>query len=69
MSPSVGRIVHFRAYASAEPQAAIITRVWGPDCVNLTVLPDCAPPFSASSVNHVEKGYGGQTWEWPERVS
>lgn len=37
------------------PMAAIVTRVWSHNCVNLTVFPDMAPPFCVSSV-HADNG-------------
>ena len=42
---------------------AIVTRVWGKGprpTVNLTVIPDCAEPFYASSVQHWRERPG-----WP----
>lgn len=61
MIPTQSRAVHVMPWASngTVVQAAIITRVHampdadtaaGPVMVNLTVLPDCAPPTCCSSV-------------------
>jgi len=71
--PSIGHIVIFESaevFNGATKHPAIITRVWGPECVNLQVFPDCAPPFVKTSVmldsEANANGYG--TWRWPERL-
>ena len=60
MLPYVGQTVLTEGIHSngATVHPAIITRVWspgqallaGPVCVNVQVLPDCAPPSSRSSI-------------------
>ena len=46
MKPTVGRIVHYRAYNNNtkdnQPFAAIIVKVWSDTCVNLQVFDDGA---------------------------
>ena len=31
-------------------QPAIVNRVWGDDCVNVMVLPDCGEPYCLTSI-------------------
>lgn len=51
MIPSIGRTVIVRNHGFAGVDApAVVTRVWSPTCVNLQVLPDCAPPVCKTSV-------------------
>ena len=74
MKPSVGRIVHFHTTnkdrqsngVGVGPYPAIITRVWSDSCVNVKVLPDCAPPFDSTSVC-LEESAGSAWWSWPPR--
>lgn len=79
MTPTVGRIVHFypneadytarsNGVKPGEPLAAIITRVWNEDGVNLTIFPDAAAPLSRTSV--VRRGVAHEnssSWDWPPR--
>lgn len=67
MTPTIGRVVIFSGEMSngALEHPAIITRVWGPECVNLTVFLDNAAPRSWTSVM---LGTSGIHWRWPERV-
>lgn len=87
MAPSIGRIVLVQTaetYNGANVHPAIINRVWGDNdpaaargafvCVNMTVFPDCASPFSMTSVQLFEteeeaRGSGGRhvAW-WPARA-
>jgi hypothetical protein len=43
---------------------AIITRVWGPDMVNLTVFPDCGSVTDRTSVPRAF--HGGNSWGFVE---
>lgn len=87
MKPSLGRIVIVRTaqeYNGAREHPAVITRVFsdrdtmgevgGFNRVNLTVMPDCHSPFSATSVPlfETEKESHGASetivaW-WPPKV-
>lgn len=50
-TPSIGRTVIVRNHGLGIGDApAIVTRVWGPKCVNLQVLPDGNSPACKSSV-------------------
>lgn len=87
MKPSIGRIVIVRTakqYNGSHEHPAIINRVWGENdpadakgsfvCVNVTVLPDCAPPFSLTSIALYEtkaeapEGVHQEACWWPGRV-
>lgn len=56
ITPTVGRIVLFRSQRhldmgnGALEVPAIVTRVWGPNCVNLQVFRDAEPPAPVTSV-------------------
>jgi hypothetical protein len=54
MKPSIGRIVHVLIEPAinngTDVAAAVITRVWSDDMVNVTVLPDCGQPLYKSSI-------------------
>jgi hypothetical protein len=69
-APTVGRIVHFYDDTSVEPQAAIITKVWSDDCVNLVVFGDGSmnnvPARTVTSVTTSEGS--SQRWAWPPRA-
>jgi hypothetical protein len=61
IKPTVGRIVWFYPSRNEndikpEPQAAIVTRVWGDNCVNLTVFSPGGTPLAESSVRLVQDG-------------
>lgn len=73
--PSIGRIVHFYPNTGADvsmdeaarrqtAQAAIITRVFSDECVNLAVFGDMGTLIQTS----VLQGVGGYRWDWPPRV-
>lgn len=66
IQPSIGRIVHY-VDIKGVTQAAMITRVWTRDCVNLRVFADAADSYFATSVvyNDEKSQY---SWAWPERV-
>lgn len=50
-TPSLGRTVIVRNHGLGTGDApAVITRIWGPKCVNLQVLPDCNAPTCKTSV-------------------
>lgn len=72
-TPSVGRIVIVRDPSNGGGEAgtapAIINRVWSPTCVNVTVFPDCAPPYSKTSLTLAEPGTLKEgEWQWPTRT-
>lgn len=72
--PSIGRIVHFypgtgdlqmdEAGRRQTAQAAIITRVFSDECVNLNVFTDMGVVIQTS----VLRGVDGYRWDWPARV-
>lgn len=70
MKPSIGRIVHFQLNEGQreklnnyQPTApAIITAVWGDECVNLKVLLDGETNLWVTSAM---KGTGENQWDWP----
>lgn len=69
--PSPGRIVLVTDADSngVSEHPAIVTRVWSPECVNLTVFPDYAPPYYMTSVQVSTDGSSQpQRWRWPPRV-
>ena len=87
MKPSIGRIVHFvqkKPQSSVAPLVhlpAIITAVWGPDCVNLQVFCDggnseeqnngTSQPANVKWITSVNQDPSGETprsWHWPEQV-
>lgn len=73
MEPTVGRIVHYHSVASedAECQAAIVTKVWGPNTVNLEVFGQthgAGEQRFRTSVTRVDTGEIGMGWHWPERI-
>lgn len=51
--PTVGRIVHYHVDESKkeQPYPAVITHVWGDECVNLAVLDDGSFPLSNTDKN------------------
>jgi hypothetical protein len=57
MAIKIGDVVLVRevksGYITNEP--AIVTRVWGEDCINVQVLPDCATPYTKTSVQRFQK--------------
>jgi hypothetical protein len=88
MKPSIGRVVIVRTsqtYNGSNEHPAIVNRVWGTNdpaeakgahvCINVSVLPDCAVPFCATSISLFEtkaeaeaSGNSGQVAWWPERT-
>lgn len=87
MKPSIGRIVIVRTpneHNGTREHPAIVNRVWGDGdpaaargahvCVNVTVLPDCSPPHSLTSVamystrEEAEASGSNLVCWWPERV-
>lgn len=89
MKPTVSRIVIALNHGLCSGDApAIVTRVWGdidpaegqPACVNLQVLPDCAPPACKTSVPMFNDRLAAERWLanlvgrtpiccfWPDRV-
>lgn len=71
--PTVGRIVHYWLPADSAGSrlncvAAVITRVWNSECVNLKVIPDSNGP-GAWLTSIVRSGTPMRgCWSWPERV-
>lgn len=70
--PSVGRVVHFYKTESDaganQMQAAVITKVWSDECVNLYIMPaDGGSGYGQTSVMFSEtpRVY---SWCWPPRV-
>jgi hypothetical protein len=64
-----------RGSSEARVHAAIITRVYTPECVNLHVFFDAADNFVRTSVSHepelaegVENTSGNSHWLWPDEV-
>ena len=73
MKPSIGRIVIFHCDENQKKSInnfqndapAIITAVWGEECVNLKILLDGTENLWFTSVT---LGTGERQWSWPERV-
>lgn len=69
MKPSIGRTVHF--VSEGVHYAAVIVKVWGPDCVNLFVMPNGSSPILEAkvitSVLQDESAERDYSWHWPER--
>lgn len=72
--PTVGRIVHyFPADGSAldsEPFAAIVTRVWSDECVNLFICDDGSGRITRNIETSLERSDAPKAgcWMWPPRV-
>lgn len=67
-TPTVGRIVHFYAPNESEPQAAIVIKVWGPNCVNVSACNSSGTWNSYSSVIEGDPtNMGSARWAWPPR--
>lgn len=77
MSPTIGRIVHYKltnndikdlgngcAYTEGDIAPAIVTRVWDDKCVNLKVLADFPENIWMTSV---PKGDELGQWQWPQK--
>lgn len=68
MTPTVGRIVHYKTRGSADGTfkptvfASIITEVCDRDCVSLVTF----GPNGIRFEGHVNRGYGAGEWNWPE---
>jgi hypothetical protein len=67
--PRVGQMVQFHAPEGTESNgmrimAAVVTRVWNRDMVNLTVFPDFDVPKVWSSVSRAY--YNGASWGFVE---
>ena len=77
MTPTIGRIVHvfpgentqwhFNGNGANDPIAAIITRVWNNDSINVIAFPDASTPLPLTSVNR-KKTHPSMRWDWPEIV-
>lgn len=69
--PSPGRIVLVTDADSngVTEHPAIVNRVWSPECINVTVFPDCGTAYNMTSVLASEDGSSQpQRWRWPPRV-
>lgn len=69
--PQVGDIVLFtpnpgddiaKSNYNKEPIAGIITRIWGPVCVNIKIIPDCGAMQDRTSVVHRSQNPAGYNW-------
>ena len=73
-TPTVGRIVHYRAHGSpdgthkAAARAAVVTEVFSDDCVSLCVLNPTGMYFNTSEMLDESAEPRGGTWQWPPRV-
>lgn len=69
MEPTIGRVVVFHVDEQAQKEKnnyqptapAIITAVWGPECVNLKVLYD---GVETEWVTSAVLGTGDRQWSW-----
>jgi desulfoferrodoxin (superoxide reductase-like protein) len=68
IKPTVGRIVHFYEAPGAEPEAAIVIKVWSDTCVNLIKCNEHGTWTSKSSSVLMTPGHVGSGWSWPARV-
>lgn len=73
--PKVGDVVLFtpnsddsiaRSNSNPEPIAAIITRVWGPICCNLKIVPDHGAMQDRGSVCHKSQNPAGYNWQYAD---
>jgi hypothetical protein len=65
MTPTQGRVVKY--FDSVGEHVAIITRVWSPNCVNLSVIRDGAHSFDCrTSVLQGSEMNEFGTWNWPK---
>jgi hypothetical protein len=59
--PRVGQIVEFHSSSTSNGtnvSPAVVTRVWGPDCINCKVFPDCGEVRDETSVSRAyHNGY------------
>lgn len=79
-NPYVGEIVLFtpnpgdtvaKSNYNNDDVAAIITRVWGPICVNIKLIPDCGPMQDRTSVIHQSQNPAGYHYRFigEEKIS
>ncbi len=55
IKPTIGRVVLFRHSASqSDPYPALVTKVWGDQCINLAGFNDGGTQFSASSCRLIQ---------------
>lgn len=72
MTPTVGRIVHYRSHGTPdgtykpEPRAAIITAVKSDHCVDLCVLNPEGMYFNRNV--YLDPELKGGSWSWPPKV-
>ncbi len=55
IKPTIGRVVWFYSTKDSEPMAAIITKVWNDECVNLAVFDPCGILFGKTSVTLIQE--------------
>lgn len=69
-SPSVGRIVHYRAEPEGPCLAAIVVAVHPSGNVNLAVFDEVADVLQRYGIEEEAAGgpTEGGTWHWPERT-
>lgn len=69
MTPSVGRIVHYRAHHGGECHAAVVVRVLDTGNLNLSVFEFDGSVEGRFGIEAADPAnpVGGQ-WHWPERV-
>ena len=65
--PSLGRIVLYKSVEAGEEQAAIISRVYNDDSVNLHILRDSGDVPIGLKREVMEGNLPGQ-WRWPPRI-
>lgn len=72
-NPKIGETVLFtpnpddtiaKSNHNDNPIPAIITRIWGPICVNLKIIPDCGPMQDRTSVVHVSQNPAGYHFDY-----
>lgn len=69
MTPSVGRIVHYRATGDGPCLAAIVTEVHPSGNVNLAVFDESADLLQRFGVDEAaDVELIGGDWHWPERA-
>lgn len=73
ITPSVGRIVLVRGGSVSgldmnRDRPAIVTRVWGQNCINVSVFGDAEPDVKLTSVSYADLGPDEHTeyatWRW-----
>lgn len=68
--PSIGRIVHFKD-DRGETNAAIITKVWSDQIVDLAIFQSRIKPENVVNYDAFSScpfGEGNNQWNWPPKV-